>query len=145
VLEGVDVYTFSREQVLRSAARIFDGSNPTAREIGSIDGLEFIVALPRAESELIAHLTDSGFRDEDARLTVQLQQTLGLIGVDRYPGLDEPIVYNEHAFVAPGKIVAAYRGLSAREKQHLRTFNTRSSRTGASPTTRSWGVSPRIP
>lgn len=119
VLEGVDVYTFSREQVLRSAARIFDGSNPTAREIASIDGLEFIVALPRAESELVARLAATGFRDEDARLTAQLQQTLGLVGVDRYPGLDEPIIYNEHAFVAPGKIVAAYRGLSTRERQTL--------------------------
>jgi hypothetical protein len=133
VLEGVDVYTFSREQVLRSAARIFDGSNPTAREIGSIDGLEFILALPRSESELVVHLTAEGFRDDDARLTVQLQQTLGLVGVDCYPGLDEPIVYNEHAFVAPGKIVAAYRGLNARERQSLQDVQHAIEQSGCVP------------
>jgi len=119
-IEAIDVYTFSKEEVLKSAARIFDASDPTPRDVANIEGLEHVCLLPRAESELVDHLTKAGFKDRDAVLTVKLQQELGLAGVDRSPALAEPIIFNEHAFVKePSKIVAALKALKPQERQTL--------------------------
>jgi hypothetical protein len=51
-LEGVDVYTFAREEVLRAASRIFDKADPTVNEVAAIEALEQTCLLPRFESEL---------------------------------------------------------------------------------------------
>lgn len=119
-IEGVEVYTFSREEVLNTAARIFDGADPTPREVASIEALEHVCNLPRTESELMDHLTSGGFEEEDAELTIGLQQDLGLVGVDKNPALDEPIVFNEHAFIRnPTKIHAALKALSPTQRQTL--------------------------
>lgn len=119
-IEGVDVYTFSREDVLRSAARIFDASDPSARDVANIEALEHVCLLPRTESELAAHLSDSGFKESDAVLTVKLQQQLGLVGVDKSAALAEPIIFNEYAFVEkPSAIVAALKTMKHEERQTL--------------------------
>jgi hypothetical protein len=65
-LEGIDIYTFSRDQVLKSTSRIFDASDPTLREQASIIALETVCQLPHTQSEIVSNLADAGFEDEDA-------------------------------------------------------------------------------
>ena len=117
---GVDVFVFSREDVLRSASRIFDGASPSANEVANIDALERVCLLPRTKSELVEYLTGAGFEEPDALLTIELQRQLQLVGVDSSPALDEPIIFNEHAFVQkPSAIVAALSLLDVQERQSI--------------------------
>ncbi|MGH7407031.1 MAG: hypothetical protein ACREKF_03375, partial [Candidatus Methylomirabilales bacterium] len=105
---------------LSSAARIFDACDPTPRDVANIEALEHVCLLPRTESELVAHLAQTGFEERDAALTVNLQQQLGLAGVDKSPMLPEPIIFNEHAFVEkPSKIVAALKALKPKQREIL--------------------------
>jgi hypothetical protein len=117
---GVDVYTFAKEDVLRSGARIFDSSDPTLRELASIDALEHVCYLPRTESELMEYLCNIGFEEEDAEVTIKLQEQLTLVGIDRSPALDEPVLFNEHAFVQnPSKIAKALKSLNSQDRQTI--------------------------
>jgi hypothetical protein len=73
---------------------------------------------PGSSLNLIEHLTNEGFSEADAETTLRLEKDLGLVGVDDSPALNEPILFNEHAFIEkPSRIAAALNSLDPQDRQ----------------------------
>lgn len=117
----VEVYSFSSSDALTTTARLFDRLEPSEQERGSIETLEETFYMPQTEGDMLDSLHESGLGDSDAKLTLELQDALGLV---KTSDVDKgKLYYNEYAFnIEPEKalkVIGSLRDADARNVKDI--------------------------
>jgi len=114
--KDVEVYCFSGKDAIQTVAELFTNADSTEAENASLISLERTFHAPAYSGEVIESITQAGFSSQVAAQTLQLQETLNLIKVQKDGS--QALFFNEYAFADnPLKIAAALKGLSPDEKQ----------------------------
>lgn len=117
---GVNEYIFEQKKVLEISGQLFENNNPSDIERITIETMDETKKAPLLESELIQHLSKSGFHEQNIILSTQLQTSFSLI--QKLTNMNkEPIFSNEYVW-GPNhhKIAHAFTNLEFNEKQSLK-------------------------
>lgn len=118
---GIEEYLFDNPSVLEIAGQVFEQQNPSEIERIVIATMDETRKIPYLESEMGNYLTIRGFKEEQIKLSLALQEQFRLIQRLRPSKQTDPIISNEYVWgTNHAKIATAIASLELGKKQNLR-------------------------
>lgn len=95
---GIEEYIFTNEEVMEIAGKIFEQQEPSNMQRISIDIMDETKKLPYYQHEIIQKMMEGGFREEDIRKSIMIQEYFKLITKVSKSKNDNPIISNEYVW-----------------------------------------------
>ncbi|MCT4606578.1 MAG: hypothetical protein N4A64_10835 [Marinisporobacter sp.] len=120
-ITGIAEYLFTNNSVLEIAGEVFENQNPSNLERIAIETMDETKRIPYLEREIMEILIKNGFREEDLKLSLALQEHFKLIKRLNKTKSKDPIISNEYVWgYNHQKIAMAVSSIDFGRKQTLK-------------------------